>query len=390
MKRALFSVALAMAGTAQAARWNAANNPNMVTRITKTPLVTNIRSLPMAAAITNTHYIWSDTFWPNNKGGIAYRWNNEPNPENFTYRRLSKNELRNMSTVQLEKLSPAEKYDIYMGRYDYPLTRRVLAQNNPRDLWWTGICHGWAMAAISHPEPARVDLVNADGITVPFGSSDVKGLLDFYYAKVHKTTERFQIGRRCKVQGKVPGEGSERDRVRTMPNERAANSEDCADMNAGAFHLAITNMVGLNDKGLVVEIDRFNDVWNQPMGEYASRIVSSRPAKSAEARYGTAQVLRVRTDMTYGEELNLLEPSQRNDEGGFMSMDPVTGTPANTKLMKEYEYDLELDARGNIIGGTWITATRPDFIWTKAPATTFLDSDYGLGGLNRIYRPVTD
>jgi len=388
MKRALIPAVLMIAGAAQAERWSPANNPNMITRMTKKPLVTKLTELPLESNLKDSHFIWSDTYWPANKGGIAYRWNAEPEPQNFTYKKYSRAELRNMSTLELERLSPSEKYDIYMGNYDYPLTRKVLAENNPRELWWEGICHGWAQAAVMHPEPNRVDLRNADGIMVPFGSSDVKALLDFYYAKVHKTTERFQIGKRCRVQGKVPGEDSDRDRVRTEPNSILANSPDCADTNAGAFHLALTNMVGINDMGFVVEVDRYNDIWNQPMGEYKSWVVSERAASSGEVRNGAAKIVRVRTDMTYGEELNLLEPSQRNDVGGFMSMLPVTNTPNNTKLTKNYEYTLELDAAGNVIGGRWLTKTRPDFIWAKGKATRFLDGNYGLAGLNRIYQPV--
>ncbi len=388
MKPALLSAVLVLSvAPALAAPWNRANNPNGVTRMTGRPLVRNFSALPLEAKLSNPHFIWSDTYWPANKGGIAYRWNNEPNPQNFTYRRYTKAELQRMPLVELEKLSPAEKYDIFMGRYDYPLTRRVLAENSPRDLWWTGICHGWAPAAVNHIEPARQDLRNADGIVVPFGSTDVKGLLSYYYAKVHQTSQRFQIGKRCKAAGKVPGEGSSRDRVTTMPMAIIANSGACADVNPGAFHLALTNMVGLNDMGFVVEVDRFRDVWNQPMGQYSTQVLSERPARG---RGGLARILTVRTRMTYGEELNLLEPSQRGDEGGFLSMDHVTGTPANTTLYKDYEYTLELNGRGEIIGGTWLTTTRPDFIWAKAAATRFIDGGYGLAGLNQIYRPVID
>ncbi len=372
--------------TAFALPWSATNNPHAISRVTGAPLVKRFASLPLAAKLSNIHYIWSDTYWPSNKGGLAYRWNDEPNPRNFTYRLLSRQQLAAMSLVEREKLSPAEKYDIYMGRYDYPLTRQMWRENRPNDLWWEGICHGWASAAVSHPEPDRVDLRNPDGILVPFGASDVKGLLSLYYAKVHKTNERFQIGRRCRARGKVPGEDSPRDRYRNPPPAAEANSPDCADTNAGAFHLALTNMVGLHGRGFVVEIDRYNDVWNQPMGEYSSQVLYDRPVLG---RPGVARQLKVRTRMTYGEELNLLEPSQREDEGGFMSMDPVTGTPAQTTLYKDYEYTLDLNARGEIVGGAWLTHTRPDFLWTKAPAARFVDDAvYRLGGLNRIYRPV--
>lgn len=381
MRLAVLSAALILSAPVMAEKWNKANNPNMLTNLTGKRITTQFNALPLKAELSNTHYIWSDTFWPANKGGIAYRWNAEPNPQNFKYRMLSKNEVMSARLSDLEKLSPAEKYDIFMGNYNYPLTKKVLSMNSPRDLWWEGICHGWAQAAVMHIEPARNDLKNADGVVVPFGSTDVKGLLDLYYAKVHQTNKRFQIGRRCKVTGKVPGEGDRRDRVTAEPSSRQRNSSDCADINAGAFHLALANMIGIQDMGMVVEIDRYRDVWNQPVGKYESKIVGR-----VQTRNGFK--VRMRTLMTYGEELNLLTPEERNDEGGFMSMDPVSGTPNNTTRAREYEYYVELDTNGNVTGGEWISNTRPDFIWSKAGTDRFLNDGYGLGGLNQIYVPV--
>jgi hypothetical protein len=31
-----------------------------------------------------------------------------------------------------------------------------------------------------------------------------------------------------------------------------------------------------------------------------------------------------------------------------------------------YKYWLELDAAGNIVGGTWVSQERPDYVWMKA------------------------
>lgn len=382
MRLAVLSVAVVLTtASAFAASWDGNNNPSKLKFMTGKNTVTRFSALPLRAELSNTHYIWSDTFWPANKGGIAYRWNAEPNPQNFRYRMLSKEQVKSAPLSELEKLSPAEKYDIFMGRYDYPLTRKVLSMNSPRDLWWEGICHGWSQAAVMHIEPARNDLKNPDGVVVPFGSSDVKGLLDFYYAKVHQTDKRFQIGRRCKAIGKVPGEGDSRDRVTAEPSASQRNSADCSDVNAGAFHVTLANMIGLNDQGLVVEIDRYNDVWNQPVGKYEAEIVKRTPVRSGE-------IVQVKMRMTYGEELNLLTEEELDDEGGFMSMNPVTGTPQNTTRTRTYEYTLELDQAGNVTGGEWISNTRPDFLWSKGKADRFIDGGYGLSGLNRVYLPV--
>ena len=382
MRLAVLSVVALIAATPVMARnWDGNNNPSKLTNLTGKRVVTQFSALPLSAELSNPHYIWSDTFWAANKGGIAYRWNAEPNPQLFRYRMMTKEQVKAAPLSELEKLSPAEKYDIFMGNYDYPLTRKVLSQNSPRDLWWEGICHGWSQAAVMHIEPARNDIRSADGVVVPFGSSDVKGLLDLYYAKVHQTNRRFQIGQRCKAIGKVPGEGDSRDRVTAEPSERERNSANCSDINAGAFHVALANMIGVNDMGLVVEIDRYNDVWNQPVGKYESEVVST-------SRTRTGSVVRMKMKMTYGEELNLLTPEERDDEGGFMSMDPVTGTPNNTTRTRTYEYTLELDQNGNVTGGEWISNTRPDFIWSKAGTTRFVNDGYGLSGLNQIYVPV--
>jgi hypothetical protein len=381
------ALVLSTVGLAHAARWDQVNDPNKFSRVTGKPFTAKFSSLPLKAKLSNPHYIWSDTFWPSELGGIAYRWNNEPNPEPFKYKMLTKAEVERADIAELEKLSPAEKYDIYMGNYNYPLTKKVLSMYSPKDLWWEGICHGWAMAATVHAEPARVNLENKDGITVPFGSQDVKGLLDFYYANDHKTNVYSRIGNRCKAAGKVPGEDYPEDSVRTMPSQREANSKDCADVNAGSFHMALANTIGLQDRGFIAEVDRFRDVWNQPVGEYSAEIVGERLPNPREASIGAAKIVHVKMDMTYGEELNLLSPDYEGEEGGFLSMDPVTGTPEQTFTTRHYEYTLEIDAAGNIIGGEWISITRPDFLWIKGKADTFKGR---LSGLNEIYKPVVD
>lgn len=412
MKCALLSTfALLLVTSVLASPWSPANDPNRLSSVIGRPFETRMSALPMAKGLSNIHYIWSDTYWPANKGGIAYRWYAEPSRENptsdpklFTYHLNTKREVEAMSLYELERLSPAEKYDIFMGRYDYPLTKHVLAENKITMAWWEGICHGWALAAVVNIEPARVELKNADGILVPFGSQDVKGLLDYYYAKVHEPTVGVvQVGRRCQAVGKVPGEGRPGfDRVLTEPSIELRNSPDCTDMNPGAFHLVLGNLIGLSDVGFVADVDRYADIWNQPIFSYSSKILSGRPANSAEAARGLSRIVRVHTDMTFGEELNLLDPEHTTihpREGGFMTMDPVTGTAAQTYTTRPYEYTLEIDKSGRIVGGDWISESRVDFLWSQRGTTHFSNapiksafspSKVSLGGLNRIYVPVTE
>lgn len=93
--------------------------------------------------------------------------------------------------------------------------------------------------------------------------------------------------------------------------------------------------------------------------------------------------------MTYGDELEFYSP-EAVAEGtvGFVSKDPVTGTPAQTLGSRKYEYVVELDSAGKIIGGTWISEGRPDMLWMKKKDVKFQDGRFPLSGLSAIYKPV--
>ena len=58
-------------------------------------------------------------------------------------------------------------------------------------------------------------------------------------------------------------------------------------------------------------------------------------------------------------------------------------------LMKhDMEAGQRKDAAGKVIGGSWITETRPDFLWMFQRSATFKNSPIPLGGLGKIYSPV--
>jgi len=191
------------------------------------------------------------------------------------------------------------------------------------------------------------------------------------------------------VSGKVPGEGDNRDRNTNPPSPEDANSPDCKDVNAGAFHVVLSNMIGIHGRGFVADVDRYNDVWNQPITSYESTIVGEEAISDFESSQGVARKLRIKTKMTYGEELQFRTP-ERIAAGlnNFVSKDPVTGTAHQAFRFKPYEYYVELDAAGKVIGGSWITETRVDFMWMFQRSTAFKHSPIPLGRLGKIYTPV--
>ena len=376
---------------ALAAKWDKVNNPSFFNVIANSPMRFDFTALPLAATLKDDRLGWSETYWPSNKGGIAYRWSS-PNPTPFKYKLHPKEEVLRMSEEELSQLSPSELYDLAQGDYDYRLTKKVLGKYKAEDAWWEGICHGWSLAALNYPEPAKTVVINKDGVKVPFGSSDVKGLLAMHDA-FNSQGMYARIGGRCKIIGKVEGEAFPEDGPVPPPKAADANLPECVDVNAGAFHLVLSNMIGLNSQGFVADVDRFNDIWNQPVIAYKSEIVGEVSLSGLDVKNGVSKKIQVKTLMTYGDELEFYsEEEVKKGTVGFVSKEPVTGTPAQTNGTKNYEYILELDMSGKIIGGEWITESRPDMLWMKKKDPSFNDGKFmrgvSLSGLNKIYRPV--
>lgn len=385
-KMLLLSCAL-LSTHALAAKFSGDNSPTNFNKIIGTQMVMKFDSLPGSGRLVDDRLGWSETYWPSNKGGIAYRWSH-PDPQPFKYKLHTAAELRSMSEAEVGQLSPAELYDIAMSDYNYTLTKKVLSMFSPRDLWWEGICHGWALAASNYPEPMPITYVNKEGIKVPFGASDIKGLLAMHDAYNYKGMYA-QVGKRCSASGKVPGEGDDRDANPNMPLPELANAPDCVDVNAGAFHVVVSNMIGIHSKSFVADVDRFNDVWNQPVTGYSSVVVGEEAVTSEHRAVGVERRIKVATKFSYGEELKFYTPEAAAAGSlNFVSKLPVTGTPHQEFRHKNYEYILELDFNGNVVGGEWLTETRPDFMWAITRDKRFNNSPYPLAGLNLIYRPV--
>ncbi len=284
---------------------------------------------------------WSDTYWPSQQGGVAFRWQTGETP--FAYVSPTEAQVRAMSSEQLASLSPAEKLDIYSGRFDYPTVGAERGRTSPQAPSWEGICHGWAPASVSFSEPQTTVVSGASGIKIPFGSSDVKALLT-YHAGVLTNTPAHFLGTRCDVD------------LSRMPS--AANSDACRDVNAGAFHIALANQIGLKKLPLMADVTRDIEVWNQPVFAFNSKVIDDRQGASPGAARGTQREISVETEMTYIAEM---QPTW-NAVGAN-----------NSENMKTvvYTYRLELDFRGEILGGAWISQERPDFLWlqTVAPLT---------------------
>lgn len=312
--------------------WNAYNNPfYFSTSFSKT-----FDALPLNGSVPDDRIPWSDTYWPLNQGMVSFRWNSK-NPQNFSYKSPTLAELRTMSPDQIAQLSPAEKFDIFMGDFTYPTVkqnRKVGDANTPS---WRGICNGWAPASLHHREPKPTTVVSKDGIAIAFGTADIKAMLDFYYAWGPET-QATQVGSRC-----------------NLPGFLGALTDGCKDINPGSFHIILANQLGVLHEGFVADVDQGPEVWNQPVYAFESKILETSYTLKDNVARGTTRRVLVSTKMTYSDE---------NDP----TWEPVAGTEDQANATEEYKYWLDLNAAGEIVGGEWLSR-HPDFVWIKPKAS---------------------
>ncbi len=306
---------------------------------------------------------WSGDYWPTYKGGITYRWNSSSSrvKDRIGYKLLSKEEYL---TVDTKSLSPAEKYDLYIGNFENTLTKfernrtKILQtiKGNPQYdekfeiPRWEGLCHAWAPATIHYKSPKPVTLVGPSGIEVSFGASDIKALLT-YFVHHYDSLHTYFLGGRCNVDfGKLRTKLNTK-KITKEEFDKEMQRNECLDTNAGAFHIVLTNQIALMKEGFIVDVTRDFEVWNQAVHGFETKVLSEKMGKSENAAPGTVKEVTVRTKMYYTVEVD-------------HSWEQTVPT-SRSERVAYYEYRLELNKNGEIIGGEWLSEDRPDFLWNS-------------------------
>lgn len=144
----------------------------------------------------------------------------------------------------------------------------------------------------------------------------------------------------------------------------------CRDTNAGSFHLVLVQYLSDENapdkkRGFVMDVTREDQVWNQPVYGFESKITSVANLADIQDPFakfrapGTVTIAQVESTVSYGVE-----------RGPY-----VDYTDANSSSIssKTYRYSLEIDANGYVIGGEWDRgSSAPDFLW--APQGAVVDS----------------
>lgn len=386
--------------------WDKTNHPALmdVDYLTnEKKYILDYHRLPLTARLPEVP--WTTSYWPTYTGGISYRWA-DPNG----YEAQIGYTLSDYATVteyeSIKTMSPAEKFDIYTGdaklfpiiematKEKIALTLKDFLRPDAR-LWmdqvewvnltqyervrtritktipeqpdydedfeipsWEGLCHAWAPASFTMKEPRPVELKNKAGTLISFGASDVKALTTFFYH--FSPAETSFLGGRCNIsfatyRSKVLAGEMTQDEF-----DKLIDSLSCRDTNAGAFHVVLTNQIGLMQQGFVADLTRDAEVWNHPVYGYDMEVISSHAIESPEDR----KRLNAAATATEVVEIQATMDIVSERMPGW-----EIEAPLHTLQTRVYSYRLELNSEGIIVGGEWLQPERPDFLWKqKQPA----------------------
>jgi hypothetical protein len=311
---------------------------------------------------------WSDSYWPVYAGGLASRYNDKEYTPSHEFN-LNREYLQaNQGKGELSTFSPAEKYDLLMGDEEFTLTNSILKEGSfyqertGKVETWMGICHGWAAASFMVTRPSRIVwAVSPKGVRIPFYPADIKALASLLWATSAFSVKH--IGGRCEEPEDLESTDS--------------RHRDCLDTNAGTWHLAVVNQVGVAKRALIFDTSAKREVWNQPLISYrysyidpvtgevisdlehALRRLDETDPKFSQRAKGTSHLLTINMVVTFAIE--------RGPEAV-----ETDGPDRDLRGQAAYEYELELNAAGDIIGGEWVNDLHPDFVWTPSPGARAL------------------
>jgi hypothetical protein len=306
---------------------------------------------------------WTGNYWPTYRDNINYRWNGASSDspakkyENAFGRsgledRVSKTYgIDSVTTYGLSECKKNVDCDSDKGETCAKRTGKDSGYCIPT---WFGICHAWAPATIMEPEPKHNVIHNG----VEFKVNDIKALVSLGYTA--GVSVDF-ISLRC-------NKNDDDDKINYnefgIPD---GTNPECADTNAGTFHVVVTNMLGIQKKAFIEDRTFDDEVWNQPVRSFEVTSAKWVSTKTANELVGAA-------DGGYDYQFNDNSSSYRHVK---MKLNYITESPQSLDghlgniidyytNTDHYEYVLELDSSGKIIGGEWVGKSKkdhPDFLW---------------------------
>lgn len=279
-----------------------------------------LQDLPNSARLQGKG--WPSYYWPGFQWGLLWRFFDQPESPLGKFERAF--------APLLTQRNPGYRF----GDLEIMERQRVYGHTTA----WYGLCDGSSEASLNFPEPTTVKTVG----DVSFYPFEMKALLSYFTAMASPSRRILMAGKRVHFDSPVIG-----------ADGRPTN-ETFRDINPGLFHLALGNYLGQSGQGLVADIIPGRVVLNFPIVGYRvlSRTANATPVSPGTHSPEAISFVDVKIEVTFGDSHRVLE--------SFPGV--------NHDMTKIYEYQLELDATGRIIGGEWLSSSRtdhPDFIWTS-------------------------
>ncbi|MBY0516301.1 MAG: hypothetical protein K2P81_05300 [Bacteriovoracaceae bacterium] len=364
---------------------------------------------------------WSGSYWPLNQGQIVNTYQDKSLLKFWKYLSWENNVnswkkreekflplVLNVEEEELAKMAPSEKYDMLMGDTTFDLTHRVwefaekwgnskkwgflssieipegyrVPKANTLMALWEGICHGWAVAAGGYPRPLKtVTITLPNGKRLPFYPADIKALVSLMFANSIVQDNVIVEGFRCNA--KRPKKDKNGRYIDELPKkEGEVLLPRCADVHPAVWHMAMVNINGVQGRSLIVEVDANAKVNNHPLMGYEYKYFNPKTGKEASLKEAIVSI----DDYEKDPYRSARNPNTKSIVGiemkykflgwTFPKADETDGEENDKINDKNFNYDLELDAEGNIIGGQWRTTKKarglfsrlgstnqPDFFW---------------------------
>jgi len=318
---------------------------------------------------------WTGYYWSMDNGLIANRYHDSWFKSKWTFKGKLKYAKKRPASYYIKKgkidrLSPAEKYELLIGDKEQTFSKQIWQKGldeiekygSVRS--WSGLCHGLALAPAALPHPKYA---------VKIKSFDGKHIIKFYPEDIKALGVYLWSGEN--VPSRIVGGRCEKDYPKTDSMGRIVDP-DCQDTNPATFHLAVINKIGVQKDVLIMDNAHNKSVWNFPIINYKFTYFNPNSEKESGKitdimipiekfsndkfkKYRSRGVRYIVGVDARIEHLNFRQPVARDK-------DPTT----KPYLLKQYyRYDLELNSKGDIVGGEWYFKSHPDFLWTPYEKT---------------------
>lgn len=332
--------------------------------------------------------------------------------------------INDLEQKEINKMAPSEKYDLLLGDTSFDLTHRVWGyvetwgrgkQWNPDHLvyinyqdveeqgydpnnyrqpkgnslmaFWEGICHGWALGAGLSPRPEKtVEFDLPNGKKLPFYASDVKALVSFMWANSDIQDYTLFEGNKCNKKSPDQDKWGRYIDVEKDPFLDPIDSIDptprCADVHPAVFHVSMMNIMGVEGRSFVLDHNPKAPIANQPVSGYEFEFYNPRTGKVGPLSKSLLSVEEYGKKDPYAVSRN---PETTHIVGVDMNVKYIdwelpkkqeTSKPEDDKIKDfKFRYDLEINRKGQIIGGQWrikktggkllfkSSTNQPDFFW---------------------------